>query len=537
MSPFGDPLHRKREPAPEMRREINSNAPGETIHVTEMKAILSILNRGFGTDFQSVNPELVATIPAEVVRHGDVTLFVNAIDAESTRIVIHICDHTLGTFALQGLTALPCTPILRRLADVTCLSVHQQLQSIQGRVEVEFLTQQVSQDFEEMTWLRKCGSAIQLVGMQSSIDDLAELILGSLLEVIHSQQIAMVVYSAPVTVDPAVLLPSGGAVRSFGETVFGEEHVCELAQGYGRFGLDRPYVSNEWGDPKTDSRIEVILASIRMETKLFGWLVAVKPGRAVSETNRANDHEFSFGSLESSLLASAGSFLASFEHSRMLFADREDLLMGVVRALVNTIDAKDPYTCGHSDRVAAVSRILGKQLGLDATACDQIHLAGLLHDIGKIGVPDVVLLKPGPLTAEEFELLKQHPVIGYQVLKELKQMSYVLDGVLYHHESLDGTGYPDGLSGDEIPLAARIIAVADAFDAMTSDRPYRRGMPVEKAEAILQSNQGPQWDPRVLQAFFDVQNQVNHVCFQRAESVRTGEESRTRPCHSVVSVH
>jgi HD-GYP domain-containing protein (c-di-GMP phosphodiesterase class II) len=126
----------------------------------------------------------------------------------------------------------------------------------------------------------------------------------------------------------------------------------------------------------------------------------------------------------------------------------------------------------------------------------------LLHDVGKIGVRDAVLRKPGPLTDEEFEEIKQHPDKGWQILHELVPLQHVLHGVLHHHEQFDGHGYPDQLAGHAIPLHGRILAVCDAYDAMTSDRPYRTGMPQERAESILRSGAGKQWDPELIDAFF-----------------------------------
>jgi HD-GYP domain-containing protein (c-di-GMP phosphodiesterase class II) len=155
-------------------------------------------------------------------------------------------------------------------------------------------------------------------------------------------------------------------------------------------------------------------------------------------------------------------------------------------------------------------------------------MAGLLHDIGKIGVPDYVLGKPDRLTDEEFAQIKRHPEIGCAILKHLKQLHFVLPGVLHHHESFDGRGYPHGLAGDSIPLLGRIIAVADAYDAMTSDRPYRSGMPTEKAEAILRSGAGKQWDPRMIEAFFQEIDEAHQICgvdHSRGEALLDGQHA------------
>ena len=174
----------------------------------------------------------------------------------------------------------------------------------------------------------------------------------------------------------------------------------------------------------------------------------------------------------------------------------------MVQALTSAIDAKDPYTCGHSDRVARISVCLGKHLGCDVDELNRLYMGGLLHDIGKIGIDDTVLRKPGRLTPEEFEHIKLHPELGYNILRDVKQLGDVLPIVLHHHESWDGSGYPHNLAGEEIPLLARICAVADAFDAMSSDRPYRKGMPYSQVDDIFRAGKGKQWDAEVIDAFF-----------------------------------
>ena len=149
---------------------------------------------------------------------------------------------------------------------------------------------------------------------------------------------------------------------------------------------------------------------------------------------------------------------------------------------------------------------IGERSGLSAHDLDQLNKSALLHDIGKIGIRDDVLLKEGKLTEAEFDQIKLHPVLGEAILKQIQPcqtMAPLLPGVRSHHERFDGHGYPDGLSGEEIPLFGRLIAVADAFDAMTSDRPYRKGMPVEKALAILEDGKGTQWDPVFVTLFLD----------------------------------
>jgi putative nucleotidyltransferase with HDIG domain len=184
---------------------------------------------------------------------------------------------------------------------------------------------------------------------------------------------------------------------------------------------------------------------------------------------------------------------------------------GVIRALTAAIDAKDQYTCGHSDRVARIAVRLAEELRCDEATLNTIYLSGLLHDIGKIGVSDSVLRKPGGLTADEYEHIKRHTEIGHKILRDLKQLDDVLPVILHHHESWDGAGYPARLREEEIPLAARIVAVADSFDAMGSHRPYRAGMPDQRIDAIFREGAGRQWDSRVVEAFFRVRDDVRRI--------------------------
>ena len=171
-----------------------------------------------------------------------------------------------------------------------------------------------------------------------------------------------------------------------------------------------------------------------------------------------------------------------------------------IEALARAIDARDPYTYGHSARVARLSFEIARELGLQPDELATLGRAALLHDIGKIGVEDRVLRKPGPLTKREVIAMRAHPVIGYEMLKGLQFLESSLRGIRHHHEHWDGTGYPDGLRGDDIPLAVRILTVADALDALTSDRPYRSAMSFSAAVATIEAGAGIQFDPAVIRA-------------------------------------
>lgn len=177
---------------------------------------------------------------------------------------------------------------------------------------------------------------------------------------------------------------------------------------------------------------------------------------------------------------------------------------GVTRALLETIEAKDPSTRGHCDRVAALSRRLATHAGCDEQTIDEATVCGWLHDVGKIGVPDAVLQKTGPLTDDEFEAIKRHPATGERILGCLPQVDGIRAGVRSHHERWDGRGYPDGLSGESIPLLGRIVAIADAFDAMRSNRTYRNERPLSDTLREIAKHAGTQFDPYLASCFLDM---------------------------------
>ncbi len=175
--------------------------------------------------------------------------------------------------------------------------------------------------------------------------------------------------------------------------------------------------------------------------------------------------------------------------------ENEQLFLHVVASLADSIDAKDAYTKGHSGRVAQYSKEIARRYGYDEAQQDSVYMMGLLHDVGKIGVPDEVINKPGRLTDEEFECIKKHHVIGGRILGNIKEMPSLASGAKWHHERFDGRGYPEGIKGEDIPEEARMIAVADAYDAMSSKRSYRDSLPQETVRGEIEKGRGTQFDP------------------------------------------
>ncbi|RKQ61752.1 diguanylate cyclase (GGDEF)-like protein [Thermovibrio guaymasensis] len=182
----------------------------------------------------------------------------------------------------------------------------------------------------------------------------------------------------------------------------------------------------------------------------------------------------------------------------------KEFLDKVIKSLIRGIEIRDSYTRGHSERVAFFSKRIAQEMGLPEDEVNKIYIAALLHDIGKIGIPDSILLKPGKLTDREYEIIKLHPILSYELLKNLDFLKDALDGIKYHHERWDGSGYPEGLKGEEIPLPARIIAVADSYDAMTSKRIYREALDRKKAINEIRELSGKSYDPEVVRSALPV---------------------------------
>lgn len=235
----------------------------------------------------------------------------------------------------------------------------------------------------------------------------------------------------------------------------------------------------------------VMCAPVATDDSVLGVLYA---------DSRSVTGAFSEADLE--LLALIGNQAGVAIHRAQLIAQLERFFFETIRAIVATIDAKDGYTHRHSERVAAFAMRVAGELGLDEEQIEAVKLSALLHDVGKIGVPESILNKPGKLTDEEFDEVKKHPVHGVNILRHIKSPRFeaILPGVRHHHEKWDGSGYPDKLGGEDIPLLGRLLAVADVLDALSSDRSYRKGMGFDKTVEIIQKDAGKHFDPRIAEA-------------------------------------
>lgn len=258
-------------------------------------------------------------------------------------------------------------------------------------------------------------------------------------------------------------------------------------------------VTDVRGDPRFSRRVDtrthfttrdMICVSVKSRERIIGVLQAI---------NRRTEHPFDTEDqrLFESLARQVG---IAIENAR-LYEQVKETFFSTAATLAEAIEKRDPYTGGHVRRVVEISLTVGEELGLSPEEKETLHLAAILHDVGKIGIRDVILLKQGPLTPEELDHIREHPQLGAEILAPIKQLEAVIPAVRYHQERCDGQGYPEGLKGEEIPLASRIIAVADTFDAMTTDRPYRRRISDEEAITEIERCAGSQFDPTVVEAF------------------------------------
>jgi HD-GYP domain-containing protein (c-di-GMP phosphodiesterase class II) len=391
---------------------------------------------------------------------------------------------------------------LLRLASAVQAQVAAERQAARSAREVEKLSDSLASTYEEICLLH---GVTQNLRISRDEEELANLIARWVLDCLPTTSAAIqllpVAKAGNVTYKARTqsqLITAGHCPlenREFSQLI---EHL-RLEPGCSPLVLNANITQRgDWPFPKLK---ELIVVPMSDGQRVFGW---------IGVFNHSAGQEF--GTVEASLLNSVGAMLGIHSGNRDLYREQAEFLASVVRALTSAIDAKDPYTCGHSDRVARISVRLAKELGCTADVLHTLYMAGLLHDIGKIGIDDAVLRKPGKLTDAEFEHIKEHPELGYRILADIKQLSDVLPAVLHHHEQWDGGGYPFKLAGDQTPLIARIVAVADAFDAMSSDRPYRKGLPLDRVDQIFKEGAGRQWDPYVIAAYFSSRDDIMLIC-------------------------
>ena len=431
-------------------------------------------------------------------------------------------DKTTGLAAVIDLSAAPdhqnpTSPEL--FAELLRLFAEKFVNQRKSAEQMDLISSELAQTYEELVLLYKISTNMEIVEPDANFLQMA---CDSLTEIVSVEGIA-ILQEKTVDEQSRFVLVAGAGVIDI------DEHLTSLLYNrllekinIGKEALldsevDAPF-RYDW--PKNIRNIIVVPLSGREKTgsferrrhlpdaeqdipsahrqtcpgRVFGMLVAI---------NRLDKPDFD--STDVKLFTSVASECAVFVENNRLFNELKELFIGSLKALTRSIDAKDRYTRGHSERVAFISKWIAEHLAqaeqLDPEQVHKVYLAGLLHDIGKIGIDEKLLCKTNRLTARERNRLRMHPSIGANILSGIKQMRDIIPGVLYHHERVDGSGYPTGLKGDQIPLMGKIVGLADCFDAMTSERVYREPLTLEQAIAEVESRLGTQFDKQVGEVF------------------------------------
>jgi HD-GYP domain-containing protein (c-di-GMP phosphodiesterase class II) len=364
--------------------------------------------------------------------------------------------------------------------------------------KLEFLSQVYKRKDEShllesaQKYLTTLHKVSEILSRASSVEALFDSIVSAILEVTGGDRAAILMRNKETAGVDLVAVRTKGGEASGAVTLSRTVVQDVLDKGISAFTddalADERYVG---GESIVRQRIRsVMCAPMRTTDEILGVLYV----------DSMMAREFSEAELE--LLAAIGNQAGIAMHRARLMAEVERLFLDVMKAIASIIDAKDGYTHKHSERVSAFGVRLAQHLGFDADSRAVVELSGLLHDVGKIGVPDAILNKPGKLTDSEFKEMRLHPIHGARILSNIKSDKVVslLPGVKYHHERWDGKGYPEGLKGEEIPLLGRVLGVADFLDALTSDRSYRKGLPLEEALQMVKDLEGQAFDPVVVKA-------------------------------------
>lgn len=377
--------------------------------------------------------------------------------------------------------------MIETFTETDWMRLHEELQK--ARLEAQQLSAALADAWEELTLLYELAE--QLRGVLD-IDQAVELALIHATDIVSVEGCGVLLKNEGEWELHGVICPTGR--EEWMRVDLGKQIAEEALRRKRGFIVNDIVQHPQWGEAaKIFGIFNIVVVPLNPGGHAQGALIA---------WNRKKG-EFTSGDLKllSTIAAQTGGVL----ESAYLYQRLQETFRGVVRAMAVAVDAKSRWTAGHSIRVTRYAVELAHAIGLNESEIEKVNLSGLLHDLGKIGIPDTILDKPGKLTDEEWKVMRQHPIIGYEMLKDIWQFrGSILDGVLYHHERMDGKGYPFGLKGEEIPFMGRLLAVADGFDAMTSDRPYRAGMPREKALEVLIECAGTQWDKELVKAFVDM---------------------------------
>ena len=482
---------------------------------TRVPVCEQVAERGLPEIIDEVSPVSMLAVPLPSATPGSAMVAIgmfltDRIECEAQIAAAATAFGVEASQAFEWAQAQVCWPAqaIQEVSAAICEKTAMQQSTAQMKRQLADISSHLLMTFEEITLLHRLTEHLSI---SQSVTDICAMSVNWLNDVIPAKSVAIWFSSFEHLQSQHAQGDNQPVLIAHGDCPLEQKDFLQFIERLGPRVATEPLVLNRgttssptWFYPEVR---EIISVPIREGNRHFGWMVALNHTGAGDITNS----EAEFGTVEACLMASVATILGIHCGNIALYHEQSEFFSSVVRALTSAIDAKDPYTCGHSDRVARLSVCLARQLGCSTEELNTIYLSGLLHDIGKIGIDDNVLRKPGPLTASEFEHIKTHPDLGCRILDGVKQLDMVLPVVRHHHETWNGTGYPAGLKGEETPFLARIVAVADSIDAMSSDRPYRKGIPDEKLDAILRDGAGKQWDSDVIDAAFKVRSELRYI--------------------------
>jgi HD-GYP domain-containing protein (c-di-GMP phosphodiesterase class II) len=394
-------------------------------------------------------------------------------------------DATVIRKLIQSTTPVTSKEV-QRMASLFQLAWGSTMQCDSGKITIDSIGQELADSYEEISLLYTMTSSMNSVNHPERFIELA---CNELLQTLPYEWVGV-----KLNIGKRLPNPGNTIIHASNNSLATSEldvqvlKVLETAQqGVTVIANGKDAVSTQFG-PAT------IIEPIINDGVVIGVLIAANKQGV----------DCSASSVDIKLLAATATQLGIFIENAMLYEDLNATFLGTLEALTTSIDAKDKYTCGHSQRVALLTAQLAKAHGLNEDQVDRFRIAGLVHDIGKIGVPEDVLTKNGGLTEQEYLAVQKHPEIGARILRDIPQMEDILGGVLHHHEKYAGGGYPHGISGERIPLVARMISLADTFDAMSSCRTYRNALTRQSVLDEMKRVSGTQFDPSLAELFFDL---------------------------------
>jgi HD-GYP domain-containing protein (c-di-GMP phosphodiesterase class II) len=479
-------------------QEVSAFGANVIVYDAELNLVLNFDGGRFISDYEAIAAcakhllDLQSDKIEEFGKFGQILAASFRTDGATEAVILIDCDAIPGISNCDSQAGYP--KFMRQILKMFIAAFND---TVRNHQQIEFVSNELVQTYEELMLLYKMSANMKITQSDSNYLQMA---CDSLTELVNVEGIAIFLEKKVGDSRRLILTAGTGLIaidnrhENMHEVLF-ERLMGELKSGSDALldsEVDAPFKYEWFGKVKN-----IIAVPLHGKDRIIGMMVA---------TNRLNKADFD--SIDGKLFNSVANECAVFIENQSLFRELKELFIGSLKALTSSIDAKDQYTRGHSERVATIAKWIAEHYSratgeLTTDDVQKIYLAGLLHDIGKIGISEAVLGKKGKLTEEEYNEIKTHPTIGAGILSEIRQMVDVVPGVLYHHERYDGAGYPKGLSGDDIPLAGRIVMIADAFDAMTSKRTYREALDMSTAIAEIKNGIGGQFDPETGSIFLN----------------------------------